>query len=100
MFPSNKEGTIMRRTVSGLLCLLFSCLPVMADDWDDASLLIDTQSASHFRYSLAIRCDDTFGLPAQAMKRLAPEQIENNPTIWRTEMQRRQIGLTPDTCLT
>lgn len=89
----------MRRTVSGLLCLLLSALPVMADDWLDAMLLFDTQSALHVRHSLAIRCDDTFGLSGQAMKRLSPEQIENNPTIWRTEMQKRPMDLTPDSCL-
>ena len=89
----------MRRTISGLLCLLFSSLPAMAGNWDHAALLFDTQSALHFRHSLAIRCDDTFGLSGQALKRLSPEQIENNPTIWRTEMHKRPVGLTPDSCL-
>ena len=89
----------MRRTVFLLTSLLFSCPPAVAGNWDHAALLFNTQSALHFRHSLAIRCDDTFGLSGQALKRLSPEQIENNPTIWRTEMHKRPVGLTPDSCL-
>ena len=87
----------MRRTVFGLLCLLLSGLPVMADDWLDATLLVDSQSALYV--PLAIRCDDTFGLTGQAMKRHSPEQIESNPTILRTEMQKRPMELTSYSCL-
>ena len=89
----------MRRTVFGLLCLLLSGLPVMADVWLDETLLLDSQAALYVPHALAIRCDDTFGLSGQAMKRLSPEQIESNPTIWRTEMQKRPVELASYSCL-